>query len=490
LVHEKDPKSPETTSIAYDGMVNKWDMVNTLLGGTESMRNRGQQYLPQHEEETNSGYSERLGKATLFNMLELTLNSLVGKPFSEPLKLNDDVPEPIVEFAEDIDLQGNEISIFCRNWFKTGIAKAFAHVLIDFPTITSEERENRSKADDLRENRRPYWVLVNPENVIFAYAETINGAEVLQHVRIREVVTVQNGFAEEFVERIRVLEPGRFELFEKREAKRSGKIQWVKIEEGETGLPIIPLVTFYADRKDLMFGKPPLEDLAFLNVRHWQSTADLINILTVASFPMLAVAGATDTTGSTMAIGPRQLLGTKDPNGRFYYVEHTGRAIEALREDLKDVEQMMASYGAEFLRRKPGVQTATERALDSAESMSDLKDATIRFEDAINNALKITAMWLSLDSGGTAEINTDFDNGSISEQVVRGLLDARANGDLSREDFLEELKRIGLLSDEFDNKLNLMRLKMEVIALGIDPNMINSQDFGEGEDDKKQERNE
>jgi hypothetical protein len=450
LVHEKDPKSPETTSIAYDGMVNKWDMVNTLLGGTESMRNRGQQYLPQHEEETNSGYSERLGKATLFNMLELTLNSLVGKPFSEPLKLNDDVPEPIVEFAEDIDLQGNEISIFCRNWFKTGIAKAFAHVLIDFPTITSEERENRSKADDLRENRRPYWVLVNPENVIFAYAETINGAEVLQHVRIREVVTV----------------------------------------EGETGLPIIPLVTFYADRKDLMFGKPPLEDLAFLNVRHWQSTADLINILTVASFPMLAVAGATDTTGSTMAIGPRQLLGTKDPNGRFYYVEHTGRAIEALREDLKDVEQMMASYGAEFLRRKPGVQTATERALDSAESMSDLKDATIRFEDAINNALKITAMWLSLDSGGTAEINTDFDNGSISEQVVRGLLDARANGDLSREDFLEELKRIGLLSDEFDNKLNLMRLKMEVIALGIDPNMINSQDFGEGEDDKKQERNE
>jgi len=468
LVHEKDPKSPETTSVAYDAMVDKWDMIEKLLGGTAALRKSGQAYLPRHEEESSSGYEERLNKATLFNMLELTLNSLVGKPFSEPLKLNEDIPEPIMNLTNDIDLQGNEISIFCRNWFKTGIAKAFAHVLIDFPTLTDEEKSTRSKADDLQENRRPYWVLVNPENVIFAYSEIENGAEVLKHIRIREIVTIKEGFAEIFVERIRVLEPGTFEIFEKRKDKKTGKIKWVSIEEGTTGLDIIPLVTFYADRQDLMFGKPPLEDLAFLNIRHWQSTSDLINILTVASFPMLAVAGATDVTGNTMAIGPRQLLGTKDPNGRFYYVEHTGRAISALREDLKDVEQMMASYGAEFLRRKPGAQTATERALDSSESMSDLKDATLRFEDVINNALAITAMWMKLESGGTVEINTDFDNSNVDEATLRSLLESRANGDLSREDFLAELQRYGILSDDFDSKTNLMRLLMEVATMGLD----------------------
>ena len=477
MVEKKNPKDPSETSLAWDFMSPKWAMIDTLIEGTGAMRDAGERYLPRHAEESGANYDERLERTTLFNMTELTLDSLVGKPFSDPVKLNDDVPDQIRNLAKDIDLQGNNVSTFARNWFREGLAKSFAHVLVDFPQMTQEEQQGRTLADDRIDGRRPYWLLIKPENVIFASSENINGREVLTHVRILEEHVVRNGFVEEITIRIRVLEPGIFEVWEQVKTKKTRKITWVMVDSGTTTLNFIPLVTFYANRRGLTLGKPPLEDLAFLNIRHWQSTADQINVLTVARFPMLAVAGATDQTGTTMAIGPKQLLGTKDANGRFYYVEHTGRAIESGRQDLMDLEQMMASYGAEFLKRRPGNVTATERALDSSESMGSLRDITVRFVDAVEKVLDITATWLGLEDGGTVDIRTDFGPGRISAELLKTLLEARKNGDLSREDFLEQLKDLQILNDDFNPGLNFFRLMMEVAAAGIDTSLVDPNDF-------------
>jgi hypothetical protein len=476
---QKDDPSldPSTESMAYAAMAPKWAMISTVLGGTAAMREAGEDYLPKHAEESDTNYQERLSRCTLYNMTELTLNSLVGKPFSEPLRLKDDVPKQIVDIASNIDLHGNDVSVFARHWFSESISKAFCHVLVDMPQLSPDEAVGRTRADDLVDNRRPYWCLICPDDLIFAASESIDGVEVLTHVRIREQYVERVGFAEVVHHRIRVLEPGRFELWELQKVANRKEPEWVKIQEGVTGIDIIPLVTFYANRDSFMCGKPPLEDLAYLNVRHWQSTSDQINVLTVARFPMLAVAGATEQTGNTMAIGPRQLLGTKDPNGKYYYVEHGGKSIEAGQKDLEDIEQKMASYGAQFLRRAPGAQTATARALDTAEAMSPLQDMTVRFVAAIKEALRLTALWMNMTDGGSVELAVDFGPSETDQAVLQALVAARANGDLSREDFLERLKQLDILSDEFDPKVNLLRLMWEVTTAGIDPDEINAEDI-------------
>lgn len=477
----KDPKDPSTTSMAWDHMAPKWQMVETLLGGTEAMRSAGGDYLPQHAEESDANYNERLERTTLFNMIELTLESLVGKPFSDPLAVNDDVPQQLLDMMDDVNLQGDDVNTFARNWFRSGIAKGFAHVLVDSPVIRPEERANRTLADDRKDKVRPYWTFITPERLIFAAAEIVNGREVLTHVRIAEDRVEQEGFAEKVTPRIRVLEPGTFAIYEFVKERRK-KGEWKLVDSGETGLDFIPLATFYANRTGFMTAKPPLEDLGHLNVRHWQSTSDQINVLTVARFPMLAVSGATDQTGSVMAIGPKQLLGTKDPNGKFYYVEHTGKAISAGRQDLQDLEDMMASYGAQFLRRKPGNATATARAIDSAESMSMLQDMSNRFVDAMKQALDMTAAWYRLDAGGTVRVRAHFGPDKATAERLNALLTARYGdnkrpGDLSREDFLHELKELGILSDEFEPAENLMRLMNEAAAAGLDTSRVDPADF-------------
>ena len=284
--------------------------------------------------------------------------------------------------------------------------------------------------------------------------------EVFTHVRLRENIVHRIGFAEVLVERIRVLEPGVFQVWEKVDTKKK-KDEWRVVETGATGIDFIPILTYYSQRDGFLMSKPPLEDLAYLNIRHWQSMSDQINVLTVARFPMLAVAGATEQAGSVMAIGPRQLLATKDPNGRFYYVEHTGKSISAGWEEIAKLEEDMEAYGATFLKKDPGNETATGRALDSAESVTPLQDMVHRFIDSVNNALRIHATWLKLPEGGTVTILNDFGPEDADKFGVDLLKSLRQDKDISRKAVIKEAKRLGIITDEYDADEDFKQLVLE-----------------------------
>jgi len=465
LANDKDPDDPSTKSLAWDEMIHSWAMIETLMGGTQSMREAGSVYLPQHTEESDGNYRERLQINILFNALELTLDHFVGRPFSDPVRLNNDVPEDIAEQLENVDLQGNDITTFAREWFRCGLAKGFCHVMIDMPQMNPDALLV-TLADDRAGGRRPFWTLIQPENMIFAEVMVIpdpNSGELREmytHVRLRENVIERIGFAEVVHERIRVIEPGFFQVWEKIKTKKK-KDEWQIIESGPTGIDFIPIITYYSQRTGFLTSKPPLEDLAFLNIRHWQSMSDQINILTVVRFPMLAVAGATEQGGATMAIGPRQLLTTKDPNGRFYYVEHKGESIEAGRKELEDLEDDMEAYGATFLKKQPTGETATGRTLDSVESVSPLQDMVVRFTDSMNNALKIHAVWLNQAEGGTVTITSDFGPDTIDKEMNKHLMEMRKDRDISRLAAIKQAKRLGILPEDYDADDDFQQLVLE-----------------------------
>lgn len=446
---------PSICSSAYHTMVDEWDKIDTLLGGTRAMRAAQTKYTPQHERESDERYHERIQNATLLNMVEITLNGWVSKPFDLPLKAGDDVPVEIKPYLKNIDLQGNSLDIFARAWFRDGLAKGFSHVLVEFPRIVpNEDGTPRTRADDQRENLRPYLVHVRPENLIFASCEMINGVEVLTHVRIREMHRQRVGFGEVITERIRVIEPGVVTIYEPRkDPKNNDIIRWVVVDYYRYDLPYIPLVTFYATKNGFMLAKPPLSDLADLNIRHFNSTSDQISVLTVARFPIVCVRGALPD-GNNLVLGPYNFLYSPSADGGFSYLEHSGQAIGAGRNELQDLESTMAQFGATFLRNRPGGASATARALDSAEVSSPLSDMAIKFQDAITQAMLIFANWLGLDDGGTYTVTTNFGLDDETGQKLTALTNARTNGDLSHAQFITELGRYNVLSTDFDSEAN------------------------------------
>lgn len=444
--------TPATPSGTYERMAPRWALINALLGGTESMRLVGESLLPKHQEESDQSWQRRLAQATLLNMTELTLDMLAGKPFSDPVRLGEDAPAQHEEWAEDVDLQGNNLDVFARRWFRDGMAKGLSHVLVDMPR--REAGAVRTLADDKAAAVRPYLVHIPPEAVIFMSGTVVNGREVLEHVRIAESETVRDGWAEVTRHRIRVLEPGRVQLWELQKVKNR-KDQWKLVEEWETDLDYIPLVTFYTDREGLGSAKPPLLDLAYMNVRHWQLDADLNNIISVACFPMLAMSGVDSSEaggeGGLMRLGPNQILATRSEQGKFYYVEHTGAAISTGEEKLGHIEEQMSAYGAQFLREKPGDLKATVRALDTAEALSALQAMTLNFKDALELALAYMSDWAGLGDGGpSVELDTEFGLNDPDETGWDAIEAARTRREISRKALLNEMIRRGWLADDFD----------------------------------------
>ena len=449
--------------MAYSHMLPLWAKVQTILDGTPAMREAGEAYLPMHPNESDDAYNERRNRNTLFNMTELTLNSWVGRPFGKPLKLVD-VPEVMLSITNNIDLLGNHLQVFCRNWFREGLAKAYSHCYIDFPRVQQEGV--RTLAQDREEHLRPYWIHYSPEQVIFVDLGIRDGREVLQEVRIKEQLVERDGFAEVVVKQIRRIfldnETVTIQLYQEERRSRR-RVEWVIVDEYTISLPFIPMVTFYANRSGPMLGKPPLDDLVDLNVAHWQSTSDQRACLTVARFPILACSGGTDESNK-LVVGPNRWLYTPDPQGKFYYVEHTGAALNAGEKDLATLEAQMAEYGAEFLRKRPN-QTATARILDTVEATSPLQDVSVRFQSAINEALRITGQWMKMEKPGTVELFTDFSEGALDQSELQALTEARRNRDISRVGFLRELQRKGIIAENFDVEADGELIKVETMDL-------------------------
>lgn len=473
----KKKAGPDTLSEAYQHMQPLWAKIDAILGGTETMQAAGELYLPKHARESDEAYQERLMRTVLVNTTDQTLGGWVGRPFSKPLQFNEDIPLALAELLEDADQQGSDLDVFCREWFKHGLAKGFAHVMVDFPSLRSDEDTPRTLEDDRNEKLRPYLVLIPPENVIAAHAEVINGVETLTHVRVLEQEVILDGFEEVAINRIRVYTPGHVDLYEERKTKNRRETEWVKIDEYDYDLNYIPMVTFYSQREGFMLSKPPLLDLVNLNIAHWQSQSDQTAVLTVARFPMLASSGVLDDEDD-IVVGPNQWLSTRETGGKVYYVEHSGKAIASGRADLLDLEEKMAKYGAEFLTKKPGRQTATARALDSAEAVSPLQDMTHRFIDAVNLALRYAADWVGEENGGTVDLDTDFGLSSGDAGALTALGEARLNRDISREAYLRELQRYGVLDRAFVPEEDVELLINEEVLAGIATTDIN-----EGEDD-------
>lgn len=449
-----------TPSAAWEFMKPKWDLIDTLLAGTAAMRAAGKTYLPQHQYESDDAYDERLGRAVLRNYVSGTLEKLVGKALKDPPALADGAPQLLEDFCTDVDGEGNALAVFARSWFRAGVQKAFAWVLIDY-TATAEPRaegEVRTLADDEAEGARPFWRLIDSSDLIEVRGRFAKGKLTLDRVRIRECTVEPSGdWGEEIVHRVRVLLPGAYELWRLVEVKNK-KEKWAKEEAGPMDLDYIPLVPFYTAKDGLMEGKPHLEDLAYLNVEHWQSSTDQRTALTVGRFPILAASGVTDAEGNgpgaNLVVGPKKFLTTPDPQSKIYYVEHGGAALSAGKDDLKDLEDAMAAYGAQFLRQRTGDTTATGRALDGAEAISELQAMGIDFKDSLERALQITCDWLGIEAEGDKAPEVNFEVGAevkVGEAAdLSALKDARSGKDISRVAYLRELQRRDVLGEEFD----------------------------------------
>jgi hypothetical protein len=438
-------------------MQSEWELVRVLLGGTVAIREAGERYLPKNHSEEPAAYQARLKTSTLFPGFSRTVKTLAAKPFSKALAFGDDVPELIQEYCEDVDLEGQNLHAFASKVMQNVLAYGLHGVLVDFPPVAAA----RNLEEERQTGARPYFVSIKAEQFLGWRAERIGGRWVIQQFRYLESADEADGeFGEVSIKQVRVLEPGKWRTY-RMDAKTQ---KWAMHEEGATSLGYVPFVPFYGERTGFMCGKSPLIELAHLNVEHWQSASDQRNILHVARVPILAVIGDTPEDFS-LAIGAAGAA--KLPTGcDMKFVEHSGAAIGAGKEDLEALEERMRQAGAELLVLKRGNSTATEIATDNAIGMCALQEIVQSFEDSLDQCLQMMADWIGQPEGGHVTVFNDFGAASLADASAELLLKAQQGGIISKETFITELKRRGTLAAEVNAENEAEKVAEDGPSLG------------------------
>lgn len=417
----------------YSAWMVDSDLPRTLYQGTKAMKLAGKKYLPANQLESDDVYKARLARSVLLNAFRKTSSFLAGQVFQADIVFDESVPEDFSDLKTNIDRSGNNINVFAKRVFQNGIGKGVSHILVDMDKVD----EGATVEEKRQAGVRPYMREIRPEDVIGWLVED----GVLTQVRIRETTEQRDGkYGVKVVEQIRVLGQGYWELWE-----LDGKTS-AMVDNGTFPGNSLPFFTFIpGEEQSILTGETPLMDLAELNLAHWNSKSDQVNILHVGRVPILF---GRHIDADKIPVGTSQMITSGDDNADMKFVEIAGASIAAGAADLEELKAEMALYGLQQLIPRTGSMTATEKALSSSESHSSLGTWATEFSDFLQSVCETVGVFGDFvfpEDGFT--VNGEYNLGVADAATLTTILKAHDQGVLSAQGAFTELRRRGIVDE-------------------------------------------
>lgn len=460
----------------HAAMAPYWNKVAAILGGVEAMR-KVPAFLPKFPRESSENYKYRLANSKFTNIYRDIVESLAAKPFTKEVRLlNDNVPDTIKQVVEDIDGAGNHLHAFASDLFFNAINNAIDWILVDWPKMP----QGISLADERKSGARPYWVRIAAPDMLEVVSAKVGTIEQFVYARIRENYSRREDDKTVPISRVRVLvrdpivdddgnvtgyDAARFEVWERSDDKQA---QWVLVDEGPISLGIIALVPLMTGRRlgatwQVM---PPLQDVADLQIEHYQQETNLKNAKELTAFPVLTGNGIAPPEGE-LTIGPSTVLYAPPldggQHGEWRFIEPSAASLKFLSEQVKETEQQMRELGRQPLMAGTAGITQVTAALTSQKVSSAVQAWAWLLKDALEKAFFYTAQWLNI--GGdkiTVFVNTRIAIDLGNDKAPDILLQMQERGLISRETLWNEMKERGVLSQEFDSEEEESRLLAEL----------------------------
>lgn len=457
-----------------------WRRAADLLGGTQAMRAAGVLHLPQFDQEPAANYQTRLNSSFLTNYYTAMLKGIVGAMTAEEITVDKACKLP-PEFLTNVDRQGRDLNTFAKSLLFAILTKGAIHILTDYPknpgVVTAADKE--------RLGLRPYWSPIQPDKIVDALSRSDAGIEATTHVRWQESESVREGFGRKTRDTVRVLslvsaEGVAGETVSIEVWQRDNQDQFKKIDtesqaltvEGGQPLHTITISPILAERGEGWKSKAPLDDIAFKNIEHWQSSSDQRNILRVSRFPMLVQIGTAapvTITGPGMTLHSQGRQSADHQEVKFEYIEPAGNGIAAGEKDLARIESEIEAMGIRMFTRS--VQRASADAeSDAAKDKSPLQLLAEILERGLTLALQHAAIWYGkpAEEGGQAVVPKDFGLSADDAKAIDAFLRMRQTGDLSRLTLWAELRARGFLKTSFKDKEELQRITDERASEGME----------------------
>lgn len=441
-----------------------WRTIRDCIAGQRRIKEQTTIYLPMpnaldQSKQNKDRYTLYLERAVFYNVTGRTHAALIGEVFDKDAKIH--LPPELQPLERSLGF-GLTLQQQARRTLSDVLALGRAGLFADYPRTTGEVSRQQILNGEVKPIIRHYA----PENILNWDVTDVNGELVLSYIILREIdltplsiSRLQSG--NRIKERLRVLrlENGVFRVEVYPPVERGATFN-LSLGPEETYTPVdsrgVPfdriLFTFVgAENNDEFADKPPMLDLANLNVAHYRNSADYEESSYLVGQPTPVISGLTqqwveDVLSGQILLGSRAAIPL--PAGAtadLLQPEPNTMPFEAMGHK----EEQMARIGARLVSERGVQRTLGEVEEVEAAETSILGNVTRNVNQGYQQVLEWSALFVGAAANEIEfELNTDFSFAGMSAQDRQQLIAEWQSGGISFEEYRMNLRRGGILLDD------------------------------------------
>ena len=443
-----------TTHREYDEYAEVWRTCDDVVDGQRAMHKAGERYLPKLTEEGSDAYKARVKQTDFYNATWRTIAGLVGMAFRKDPTV--EVPAAIEPYMANIDLAGTTLYTFAKEVCEEVLEYGRMGLLVDHPPMP-ENVAAITQAMAERIGLRPTLKKYGPEHIINWRYATIGNATVLAMVVLKEEAEIaKSEFEFDEEDRYRVLDLDENGQYRQRVYRIDDKGRDELVEGpiypqmNGRALGFIPFYIIGTNGMALECDEPPLIDLIYANIAHYQVNSSYRSGLHFIALPTACFFGATeDETNGGIYLGSRRALAFRDPNANASFLEFKGDGIPSIERALQGIEQRMAVLGARMLADETSqVETLGATQIKRTGENSVLASIVIGVSQVLTRALEVMRDWSGASGEVKFGISREFLPAGMDPAKMRELLAAWQSGAISFEDYFLNMQSADIIRAE------------------------------------------
>lgn len=373
--------------------------------------------------------------AYVFNATKRTIDGLSGMVMIKPATI--DLPPEFDAFKTDADGKDTNLEGVINKVADELCGVGNIGLLVDFPTVSGQLTKAQAEAQGMK----PVFSFYAVESILEVKHTKRGGKSILSRVRLVETYTEQG--ADEFAEteklqyRVLDLDNG---LYRQRLYRNNKLIDVIEPKANGSRLTEIPfrLITATGDVDKPC--RPPLSDLAQVNIDHLNDSAWRQRAIRFAGSPLFAIFGMAPPKDPVRA-GDGMMIFVENPQGKLQVEAAKAENVGAIREAMQDKRDDMAVIGARFLQAETNANIAENTAtIHRSGDNATLSTISASIEQGITQALKWVALFLGLkpDIGGV-KLSRDYLPRKMTSQELQAIVAAWQAGAMTIADLYDNL---------------------------------------------------
>lgn len=473
-----------------------WHLVRTIIAGKYALEKAGETYLVRPPGRSDTEYNFYLRRANFVNFTAKTLDGYQGSIYRKKPIVK--LPKQIEYLEDNADGRGTPLKDLSKSTSSEVFQMGRYGLLAEYPRAEHFENLDQERKANTQAYIKPYQT----EDILDWRTRLIGSQEVLESITLRETFLRDNddflGIETDFQYRVLKLnsdgeylqeiyreeivdspkedkQGGTINVFRKGESishvshstsKRTGQDQNTKIVLIDTifpklpgGIPFtfIPFQFVGPESLTWMMDKPPLYDMAVVNLAHYVNEADISETNYYVSGPILTFTGLDEefieANKGMVKVGSKSayLL----PEGADAKFIQYNADTNGLFKNRKDLEAQMLAIGAKVVQNNQNTGSESQESVRNRSSGDANLTANIsaNVSEAITRVLGWCALWMGTTPDEIKfSLNSDFQAGRLSAQELKELRESTLAGLIPMDVFFSTLRKGEIIDEIITNQ--------------------------------------